>query len=126
MNLDILKHQSVSVSGADDIDLMKYYSNNRGWLLEYEVSPRIKELLFNLFYYCGYKTEEQKVPEVNTRYWFNFLQASLIINESSNIPVDIEDDIKEKFEQGVTFLHENSDEFDFSQEKENWETSLLE
>lgn len=125
-NLDILKHQSVSVSGADDIDLMKYYSNNRGWLLEYEVSPRIKELLFNLFYYCGYKTEEQKVPEVNTRYWFNFLQASLIINESSNIPVDIEDDIKEKFEQGVTFLHENSDEFDFSQEKENWETSLLE
>lgn len=125
-NLDVLKHQSVSVSGADDIDLMKYYSNNRGWLLEYEVSPRIKELLFNLFYYCGYKTEEQKIPEVNTRYWFNFLQASLIINESSNIPVDIEDDIKEKFEQGVTFLHKHSNVFDFSQEMENWETSLLE
>ena len=38
---------------------------------------------------------------------------------------DIAADIKEKFKRGVTFLHRHSTSFDFSQVKENWETSIL-
>ena len=117
--------QAVSVLNADDYDLLYEYSSNKAKLCLYEVSPKMQEVLDDLFYYAGYIVNEQMVPVINSRYWFNFVQASLIIDDSSNLTSEIEDDIKEKFEQGVTFLHYHN-KFDFKQEMENWETSLLE
>lgn len=122
------QRQGVSVSNADDYDLLLEYSNNKAKLCLYEASEQMKNVLDDLFYYGGYIVNEQMIPTINSRYWFNFVQASLIIEESSNLTSEIEDDIKEKFEQGVTFLHYHSDstaKFDLKQEMENWETSLL-
>lgn len=118
------QRQAVSVMNADDYDLMEAYNNNKAKLCYYRVSPNMEKILDDLFYYCGYLCNEQGIPNVSSRYWFNFVQAGLIIKETSNLTSDIEDDIKEKFEQGVTFLHYHNT-FDFNQEKENWETSLL-
>lgn len=119
------QRQAVSVLNADDYDLLYEYTQNRAKLVYYEVSQNMKNILDDLFYYAGYIVNEQMVPIINSRYWFNFVQASLIIDDSSNLTSEIEDDIKEKFEQGVTFLHYHN-KFDFKQEMENWETSLLE
>ena len=118
------QRQAVSVLNADDYDLLQAYTDNKAKLCLYEVSEQMKRVLDDLFYYCGYVVNEQMIPNISSRYWFNFVQAGLIIEDSSNLNSDIEDDIKEKFEQGVTFLHYHN-EFDFNQEKENWETSLL-
>lgn len=118
------QRQAVSVLNADDYDLLYAYTLNKAKLTLYEVSEQVKNVLDDLFYYCGYIIDEQMIPDAYSRYWFNFVQAGLIIEDSSNLNGDIEDDIKEKFEQGVTFLH-NHNGFDFNQEKENWETSLL-
>lgn len=118
------QRQSVSVLNADDYDLLYEYTNNKAKLCTYKVSSNMQKVLDDLFYYCGYIINEQMIPIINSRYWFNFVQASLIISESANLTSEIEDDIKEKFEQGVTFLHEHSG-YDFNQEKENWERSLL-
>ena len=117
--------QSVAVMNADDVDLLFAYSQNRAKLCYYEVSSKMKEILDDLFYYGGYITNEQKIPNVRTRYWFNFVQASLIIEESNNLTEEIENDIKNKFENGVTFLHYRHNKFDLKQEMENIETKLV-
>ena len=70
-----LQNQRVSVMNADDIDLLNAYSNNRAKLCLYSISDQMKSALYDLFYYCGYSCYEQKIPNINTRYWFNFLQC---------------------------------------------------
>ena len=117
--------QAISVMNADDYDLLYAYSQNKAKICEYEVSPRMKKVLDDLFFYCGYVINEQGKPNVNTRRSFNFVQASLMVNHTNNLPNEIVDDIKEKFEQGVTFLHYSFNKFDFNQDKENIERSIL-
>lgn len=122
------QRQAVSVLNADDYDLMDAYCSNRAKLCYYKISPNMEKILDDLFYYCGYIDNQQGIPNISSRYWFNFVQSTLIIEDSSNLTSDIEDDIKEKFEQGVTFLHYHSDstiKFDFKQEMENWENDIL-
>lgn len=122
-----LQNQAVSTSGSDDLDLLESYSNNKAKLVLYKASEKMRKALFDLFYYAGYTINEQGIPEAYSRYWFNFVSAELIIEESSNLPNDIEDDIKEKFSQGVTFMHYHagSVKYDLKQEKENWETEFV-
>lgn len=122
------QRQAISVLNADDYDLMDAYCSNRAKLCYYKVSSNMEKILDDLFYYCGYIDNQQGIPNISSRYWFNFVQSTLIIEDSSNLTSDIEDDIKEKFEQGVTFLHYHSDstiKFDFKQEMENWENDIL-
>ena len=116
--------QATSVRNADDVDLLDAYSNNRAKLIWYYVSQTMEDALMDMFYYTGYIAHEQKVPSVNTRYWFNFLQCDLVISATGNMPDDIENKIKEKFKEGVTFFHEHNT-YDFSQVKENYEVSIL-
>lgn len=121
------KNQAVSVQNADDIDLLNAYSNNRAKLCLYEVSYKMRNALFDLFYYYGYSTNEHKIPNIESRYWFNYLECNLIIDGwSQNMSKEIKDMIIEKFKNGVTFFHKHSGTWDFDQVKENWETSLME
>ena len=85
----------------------------------------MEKILDDLFYYGGYISNEQKIPVVNSRYWFNYVQASLVIEETNNLTEEIENDIKEKFDNGVTFLHYRQNRFDFKQEMENIEKKLV-
>ena len=117
--------QSVSVLNADDFDLLYAYSGNKAKLCVYEVSEYHKKILDDVFYYTGYICNEQKIPDVDTRIHFNYLQANLDIINTQKIPDNILDDIRLKYSQGVTFLHPNSDTYDFLQEKENLETWLV-
>ena len=119
------QNQAVSVMNADDVDLLYEYSENKAKLCRYKVSDTMESILDDLFYYGGYISNEQKVPNVRTRYWFNYVQASLIIEETNNLSEEIENDIKEKFDKGVTFLHLRNGTFDLRQEKENIEVSVL-
>ena len=119
------QQQAVSVLNADDIDLLTEYSGNKAKLCYYKASDRMMEILDDLFYYGGYITNEQKIPVVNSRYWFNFVQATLVLEETNNLTEEIENDIKSKFETGVTFLHYRHNRFDFKQEMENIEKKLI-
>ena len=113
------------MAGSDDLDLMKAYCNNQAKLCEYEVSPRLKQALFDLFHYTGYISGEMKKPNVNTRYWFNFLACELVIDSNyANIPEICLDELKRLYAEGVTFLHYHT-KFDFDQKWENWENSIL-
>lgn len=117
--------QGVSVMNADDYDLLYEYSENKAKYCVYNCSPQMQRILDDLFYYCGYSINEQMKPNTYTRRSFNFVQASLVINKTNNLPVEIQEDIIEKFEQGVTFLHYSFGKFDFDQDKENIELAVL-
>lgn len=122
-----LKAQAISVEGSDDLDLLEYYSGNRAKLVLYKVSERVQTALNDLFYYTGYISDETKIPELDTRYWFNYLACELRIEStSSNIPDLCQDELKNLYSQGVIFLHKNNTNWDFELSKENWETSIIE
>ena len=119
------RNQAVSVLNNDDFDLFKAYSNNKAKLVEYKVSEAMEHALDDLFYYAGYSVNEQMIPTTDSRYWFNFVQCDLVVNETDNISDECMNDIIERFKQGVTFLHYRNSTFDFAQEKENLEVDLV-
>ena len=124
--LDEAQRQAVSVLNADDYDLLASYSNNKPKLCYYRVSGQMLGILDDLFYYGGYKSDEIKTPVVNTRYWFNFLSCDLeFTNVTANISEICKQDLIQKFKDGVTFLHKHNSKWDFDQEKENWEVSII-
>lgn len=119
-------NQAINVNGADDLDLLNYYTDgNKPKLVYYKVSTRMKNALANLFYYTGYATNEYGVPQRNTRTWFNFIQAEVDFASSKNLSEDILNDIKTRYQIGLTILHKVNGSWNFSQDKENWEVSIL-
>ena len=79
------------------------------------------EVGINSIYYGGYATSEYKIPNINTRIYFNYLQCDLVLDGTSNLPEDIENDIKTKFQSGCTFFHKYDGVWDIAQEYENFE-----
>lgn len=118
--------KATSVQGADDIDLLSYYANNdKAKICYYQPTERMRNLLFDLFYYCGYATQEYKIPTLNTRKWFNYIQADVVFKTSYNLPEDVLEDIKQRYAIGITCLHKVNGSWDFTQTKENWEVSII-
>lgn len=116
--------QANTVEGSEDLDILTAITGNKAKLATYQLSDMMKKALWDLFFYCGYATHEQKVPSVYTRYRFNFVQAEIEYN-SYSFNDDIAQDIKEKWSNGITFLHNVSNVWDFDQKYENWEVSLM-
>lgn len=115
--------QKASVSGSDDLNLMKYYSGNK--LVMYEFGPIdvVKNNICDVFYYTGYAVNKQEMPNMFSRSNFNFIQCDPIFTTASTnkfIKPYLED-IKLRFNLGVTVYH-NADDFD--QVKENLEVWL--
>ena len=121
-----LQKQKTSVSGSDDVSLLSVYTNDRAKFCTFETPELIKKQIYDLFYYTGYKTLEQKVPQTNTRKWFNFLQCDPVFVNEWNFSEDILNDLKTKYQTGVVYMHNNNGVWDLEQENENWETSVLE
>lgn len=119
--------QGVSVSNCDDINLLQYYTQgNKAKQVEYQASTKFMDIIKDLFYYCGYSDDVRAVPELTTRTWFNYIQCEPVFNEQSNLVYkEYLDDIKQRYQEGVTVYHKVNDTYDWDQVKENWETSLL-
>lgn len=125
-----LQMQAVNVSGSDDVNLLKYYSQNKLYFVVYEPLQFQKDALNNLFYYCGYKHKKMGIPNTTSRTWFNFIQCKPVFEEEENSQPGAPynkfwDDIKTRFMAGVTRYHRVQETYDWSQEKENWETFLI-
>lgn len=114
-------NQATSISGSDDVDLMSDYTSNRLRVSLYEVSDKMKENLYNLFYYAGYIGNVQKIPDTNSRTYFNFVQCLPVFIVNANINDDMLEDVKSRFQEGVTFIHNVNNFWDVNQTMENWE-----
>ena len=117
-------NQAVSVHGSDDMDVFTAFSNNKAKMCYYEPSDIMKQALADLFYYCGYATHEQKVPNVKTRKYFNYVQGEIILNDYT-FNEEIADKIIEKWKEGITFIHKVNSAWNIEQTLENFELSIL-
>lgn len=120
-----LAAQSTATVGSDDMDLLSFYNGNRLEVKKYAPLPEVQDGLFNLFYYCGYSYPRMEVPNITSRYWFNFIQCTpKFIEEGSSPYNDYITDIKARYEAGVTVYHHHNG-WDWGQQYENWETKLI-
>lgn len=93
----------------------------------WETAPRkeIREQIAKVFHYTGYSHPVQAVPDFTSRYYFNFVQCDPVFDTPiSVIHPEYEDDIKKRFQAGVTVYHDH-DGYDWNQENENWENALI-
>ena len=118
-----LMNQSTTVSTNSDTELLKKYSLNKPKIVYYGLSEVMENAMFNYFYLFGYATQEYKAPAVNTRSIFNFVQAEIQF-ETYNFNDDIAEDIRQKWKDGIFFIHYYNAKYDFSFKYENWETNF--
>lgn len=131
--LNETQNQANTINTSDDIDLLNWYNDNKLYVVKYRISDELYNLMNDLFYYCGYATNKQAIPDLNSRTWFNYIQANPVFNEeqSSTYSAYLED-IKARYAAGVTVFHAVADttnplvyHWDFEQVKENWETGYI-
>ena len=116
--------QGQNVQSSDDVELFDQYGENKAKLVKYQPSEVMSKLIKDLFYYGGYATNEYKIPSVDTRVYFNYLQCELVVDHTNNIPEPIMADIIDKFKQGATIFHKFNGEWDIEQQYENYEVSI--
>ena len=123
--MEQLKDQGTNVSGSDDIDLLNAYSGNKAKIVGYSVSDEVKEALYRLFRYYGYKSNKRGIPNTTSRYWYNFIQCEPVFSAVENISDECLNDITTRYKEGVTVFHDHNGDYDFDQVKENWEVGLI-
>lgn len=123
--LQQLQAQGVNVTGAEEIDLLNWYSP---LLRKYVYQVNDVELMswFNTMRLTGYKTDRYGIPHTHTRLYYDYLQCEMELRREAQdtlnmINEEIYTELKSLFAQGVTFIHEN----DLEQQYENYELSLL-
>ena len=119
-----LQHQATSVSGNNDLDLFRWYNGNRLCWNLYQPTVEMRNLLNDYFYYFGYADNTYSTIDTHTRYWWNFIQAD-IIYEDQQMQQEFIEDIKARFQLGVTVMHRNLGKYDWARDRENWEVAIM-
>lgn len=115
---DQMRAQSASVAGTNDLNMFNWYAEGKLHIMTYEMSPQMKNAVYTLFRLGGYACDDYGVPNFNTRYWYNFVQADVYF-DAPYIYEDFLDDIRGRFKQGITVFHAHQGEYDFEQQYEN-------
>lgn len=114
-----------SVSSTVDLDLLSYYNGNRLIRVTENCSPAVRQAIYDLFRLTGYKCNDYGIPDFNSRIYYNFIQCKADFDEVKWFyGQNILDDIKAKYEIGVTVFHKYNNKYDWLQEKENFESWL--
>lgn len=84
---------------------VQQYAKNTGLKVRsYSISDSFKNFVYNYFYHYGYATNDFKVPDIKSRYYFNYIQIP-DININSKIDNEYIQKIKSIYAQGITFWH---------------------
>ena len=116
--------QGTSVQGSEDLDILTAFSGNKAKLVEYKLSTQMENAMNELFYLCGYACHRYGYFNINSRIYFNFVQAEIeLTNYTFN--EDVAKALYEKYKEGVTFMHQVASTYDFAHQYENFEVSLI-
>lgn len=125
--LDTARMSAASVSNTEDLNLLSYYNGNRLLETRASISDEVKQGLYNLFRLTGYACNEYAIPTFDSRLYYNFIQCKADFEESKwTYAKSFLDDIKVKYEIGVTYFHKVDNSYDFLQTKENFEKWMIE
>lgn len=120
------KRKASSVSNMDDTNLLTYYNGNRLISTREQCSEQMKKAIYELFRLTGYACNDYGIPSFDTREFYNFVQCKPDFDESTwYYGQEFLDDIKARFQVGVTDYHRVDNTYDWNQEKENFESWML-
>lgn len=123
-----MQAQSTSVYGADDLDLMNYYSKGLLHQLEYRCIDEVRNLASDLFYFTGYTANKFGIPNLNNRAFFDFYSIDPVYSSVTGLNTDVLNELTAKMKEGVTRIHslfiQEHDNFIFN--FENWESEIYE
>ena len=122
-----LASQATGINGSSDIDLLDWYAGNKLRLVKYEPRREMKHQLYQYFDLYGYAKNKYEKPDVDSRIWYNYLQCTpdINFNQEKHWKQTWIDDLKMRYEAGVSIYHEMNGEWNLEQEHENWETWLV-
>lgn len=119
---------------ADDVkskqnELMLDTFNDRDfyWKVEFTIQSVYQNKIWDMFFKQGYLSNQYTIPDLRSRYYFNYIKCSFIELDSTKIGEnDVRLEIEQMFLKGVTLWHYRSTTtFLFTDyTKENWEMSL--
>lgn len=113
---------SITTTGNSTVRLRPYQR-----LVIYTKTLPSEELsnLYWVFYYTGYSHPVQEKPDFTSRYWFNYVSCRPVFNnENITVYSDYLDEIKRRFEAGITVYHTHNGKWDINQQYENGEVGL--
>lgn len=114
-----------SVSSTTDLNLLSYYNGNRLIKVIESCSDQVKQAIYNLFRLTGYACDDYAIPTFDSRLYYNFVQCKADFDELRWFyGQNILNDIRQRFEVGVTVFHKYNNSYDWHQEKENFEKWL--
>lgn len=117
----------VSASGNVPTDLFDNYSSNKLKRAEFTLREEDRLNLSNTFRLTGYSHPVQEKPVFNSRIYSNFVQCTPnFLNSYTEIYKVYLDDIKQRFQAGVTVKHCYNGRYDLHDEYENYETFVME
>lgn len=124
--LDQLQKQSSSVSNTEDLNLLSYYNGNRLIKTVEQCSDEMRDAVYHLFRLTGYACNDYDIPDFNSRCYYNYVQCSPVFDESQwNYGQDFLNDVKARFQIGVTVFHHFRDKYNWNQDLEDFETWLV-
>lgn len=88
------------------------------------VDERTKKLLSNFWHMYGYATNEIKIPNLRSRYYYNFIKT-VGCNITGNIDYEDLTRMKEIFDNGITIWHNRDGVQPLNYQYDNVEMSLL-
>lgn len=122
-------NSAVNVSNADELTLFHLYNGgNKLRYSQYKLEDNILNSIYELMRFTGYSTNEWKIPNLNTRIDYNFIQAVVEYKGDYFIPETMFNDIVESLASGITIFHRfyngSNYTYDLDREYENWESVL--
>ncbi len=95
-------------------------------LVRKRITPQYYYRLYDYFYRYGYKANRFGIPNLRSRYYFNYIKT-INIDIVGNINNEVKEKIKQIYNNGTTIWHSREDNPDpelFMYEKENAEVNL--
>lgn len=125
-----LSIQATNVNAQDDVEIFSSIEGNKAKLVTYAPSGLMNKNIRMLFHKFGYACNEYAKIDanmLNSRIFFNYIQADIEFANCS-VPTEYLEEIKKKWSEGITFIHRVSYNgtitWDVFQEHENWEVQV--
>lgn len=124
-----LQNRPDEVKNTSQDVILNYTTKGLSLVLStYEMRQQFKSKAFNYFYHFGYAVNDFETPNVNSRYYFNYIKT-IGANIISNIDHDYIEQLQAIFDKGLTIWHyRNSNDWHGvgNYNYENAETNIVE
>ena len=89
---------------AGDMGVSPFVDEFFAKFVTYEITAEFKQKLFKFFQMYGYKSNAFKVPDVKSRYYYNYIKTN-DVNLTADLNQDIIQKLKSIYNNGVTVWH---------------------